>query len=117
VRAWEAADVAGLVALLKEDATYAMPPSSTWFQSREAVRKFFVSSVFVDGLSYRLQPIRASVQPGFAAYVYDERTNQFQAHSIHVLMLDDSQLMALTTFLNPALFSHFGIPYALSQTT
>src|SRR5205814_2020254 len=96
--------------LLKEDATFAMPPSSAWFQGREAVGKFFESRIFVAGLSCRLQPIRASGQPGFASYVYDHRTSQFQAHSIHVLTLDDRQLIALTTFLNPALFSHFDLP-------
>ncbi len=116
VHAWETADVAGLVALLKEDATFTMPPSATWFQGRAAVGNFFAAYILVDGLSYRLQPIRASGQPGFAAYLYDQRTRQFDAHSIHVLTLDDSQLMALTTFLNPALFPHFGLPNTLTST-
>lgn len=30
LKAWESADVEGLVALLKEDATLAMPPSPSW---------------------------------------------------------------------------------------
>ena len=71
VHAWETADIEGLVSLLKEDATFAMPPSSAWFQGRDAVRQFFAAHIFVDGLSFRLQPIRASGQPGFAAYAYN----------------------------------------------
>jgi RNA polymerase sigma-70 factor (ECF subfamily) len=114
VRAWETADVAGLVSLLKEDATFTMPPSSAWFQGRDAIGKFFASRIFVDGLSCRLQPIRVSGQPGFAAYVYDYQTEQFHARSIHVLAVDDGQLVTLTTFLNPSLFSHFSLPSTLN---
>ncbi len=114
VRAWEEADVAGLVSLLKEDALYTMPPSSTWFQGRAAISKFFSSRIFVDGLSYRLQPIHTSGQPGFAAYLYDQRTGKFHAHTLHVLTPGNGQLTALTTFLNPALFSYFGLPDTLN---
>lgn len=32
VRAWESADVDGLVALIKGDATFAMPPTPSWYQ-------------------------------------------------------------------------------------
>src|SRR5687768_12110637 len=35
VQAWETANVEGLVALLKEDAMFAMPPSPSWYQGRE----------------------------------------------------------------------------------
>lgn len=114
MRVWEEADVSGLVSLLKEDATFNMPPSSTWFQGREAIGEFFASSIFANGLSYRLQPIRASGQPGFAAYLYDHQIGNFQAHAIHVLTLDDGLLMNLTAFLNPALFLHFHLPLQMA---
>src|SRR5262249_17532636 len=113
VRAWEEADIAGLVSLLKEDAAFAMPPSSAWFKGREAIGQFFRSKIFVPGLSLRLQPIRASGQPGFASYCYNPETKQYQAHAIHVLNVEDDQLAGLTTFLNPALFAHFGLPDAM----
>jgi RNA polymerase sigma-70 factor, ECF subfamily len=114
VRAWETADVAGLVSLLKEDATFAMPPSSAWFQGREAIGKFFASRIFVAGFSCKLRPIRASGQPGFATYLYDPETKQFQARGIHVLTEQDGQIAAFTTFLDPALFSHFGLARTLT---
>ena len=114
VRAWEEADIAGLVSLLKEDATYAMPPSLAWFKGREAIANFFRSRIFVDGVSLRLRPIQVSGQPGFASYLYNPETKQFQAHSIHVLTLDDDQLEDLVTFLNPALFTYFGLPDTLN---
>ena len=114
VRAWETTDVAGLVSLLKEDATFAMPPSAAWFQGREAIGKFFGSRIFSEGVLLRLRPIAVSGEPGFASYLYDPETNRFQAHAIHVLTVDGSYLAALTTFLNPSLFSHFGLPNMLN---
>jgi RNA polymerase sigma-70 factor (ECF subfamily) len=49
VQAWESADVEGLVALLKEDATFAMPPSTSWYQGRKAIGIFASATVFADG--------------------------------------------------------------------
>lgn len=114
VRAWEATDVAGLVSLLKEDATFAMPPSAAWFLGREAIGKFFGSRIFSTGVSLRLRAIAVSGQHGFASYLYKSETNQFQAQAIHVLTVDGSHVAALTTFLNPSLFSHFGLPSTLN---
>jgi len=110
VRAWEASDVAELITLLKEDATYTMPPSITWFQGKAVIGKFFAARVFVDGAVYRLQPIHASSRPAYANYLYDQRTDKFRAHSIHVLSLADSKIVGLTIFLKATLFSYFDLP-------
>ena len=37
VQVWEAADIDGLVNLLREDATLSMPPMPTWYAGREAI--------------------------------------------------------------------------------
>ena len=113
VQAWEATDVAGFVALLKEDATFSMPPYPAWFQQREAIAAFFRSSVFVEGNRWRLRPIHVSGQVGFAAYQYDAASDKYQAHAIHVLELDASDVSSLTAFMNPALFPYFGLPDTL----
>src|SRR5262245_59820090 len=41
LRAWEKLDLDGFVSLLKEDATYTMPPLPQWYAGRGAIRTFF----------------------------------------------------------------------------
>jgi RNA polymerase sigma-70 factor (ECF subfamily) len=48
VRAWQTADVAGLVALLKEDARFAMPPSPSWYEGPAAIGTFTTGTVFAE---------------------------------------------------------------------
>jgi RNA polymerase sigma-70 factor, ECF subfamily len=63
VRAWEAADVAGLVSLLREDAVVAMPPALV-IVGAEAIGAFLAASVF-EGRYVRLEPVRANGVPAF----------------------------------------------------
>ena len=35
--AWERCDVEAFAAMLAQDATFAMPPMSTWYRGREAI--------------------------------------------------------------------------------
>ena len=48
VALWEQADIPGLVALLREDAWFTMPPTPGWFQGRVAIATFFRTTVFTD---------------------------------------------------------------------
>ena len=46
VRAWETRDIDSLVALLRKDVVFAMPPHATWFRGAEAVRTFLETPRF-----------------------------------------------------------------------
>jgi RNA polymerase sigma-70 factor (ECF subfamily) len=114
-RAWEGLDVDNFVALLKEDATYTMPPLPQWYAGREAIRTFFAWAwKAYDG--YRMMPIAANRQPAFAAYARKSADAPWGAHSIHVLALERDTISGLTLFVKPdgpRLFDAFGLPLIL----
>jgi RNA polymerase sigma-70 factor (ECF subfamily) len=115
LRAWEALDVDGFVALLKEDATYTMPPLSQWYAGREPIRTFFAWA-WKTYSGYRLMPTTANRQPAFAAYARKGADALWTAHSIHVLTLEHDMISTLTLFVKPdgpRLFQSFGLPLIL----
>jgi RNA polymerase sigma-70 factor, ECF subfamily len=119
LRAWEGLDVGKFVALLKEDATYTMPPLPQWYSGREAIRTFF-DWAWKSYSGYRLIPTVANGQAAFAVYARKGTESQWTAHSIHVLELEESSISRLTLFLTlrePDLFRAFGLPPILPEGT
>jgi len=115
LRAWEGLDLDGFVALLKEEATYAMPPLPQWYRGREAIRVFF-RWAWKAYAGFRLMPTAANRQPAFALYARDAQGAPWSAHSIHVLALEREAISALTVFVKPdgpRLFPAFGLPLVL----
>jgi RNA polymerase sigma-70 factor (ECF subfamily) len=118
LNAWESLDVNGFVALLKEDATYTMPPIPQWYAGREAIRTFFAWAwKAYDG--YRLVPTAANGQPAFAAYARARADAPWAAHSIHVLSLEQDMISALTLFYrpDPQLLQAFALPPTLPDAS
>lgn len=112
VRAWETADIAELIALLKDDATFAMPPTPSWYRGREAIRAVLASTVFTGAARdrWQLRPTRANGQPAFALYQRDGADGVYHPFGIQVLTFDGNQIADATTFLDPAIFARFGLP-------
>ena len=116
LQAWEGHDLEGFVALLKEDATFSMPPWPQWYEGREAIRSFFgMAWKTCDGL--RIVPTAANGQPAFAVYERTSTDGSWGAHAIHVLTFDQAAISALTLFLEPRLFEAFGLPLTLPNST
>ena len=115
LRAWEELDVDGFVSLLKEDATYTMPPLPQWYSGREAIRNFFAWAWRAYS-GCRLIPTAANGQPAFAAYVRKGTDPEWKAHSIQVLELEENAISRLTLFVKPTgpdLFRAFDLPKVL----
>src|SRR5215472_7849186 len=90
LQAWEGRDLDSFVSLLKEDATYTMPPLPQWYAGREAIGTFFGWAWKSYG-GFRLVPTAANRQPAFAAYSRTGAEAPWAAHSIHVLSLEQDK--------------------------
>jgi RNA polymerase sigma-70 factor (ECF subfamily) len=112
VQAWEASDIAALVALLKEDATFTMPPSPTWYRGVEAIGSFLAAVVLAaqNRGEWRLVLTSANAQPAIALYRWDPDSGRYQAYAVQILTLDGGRIADVTTFLDPALPARFGLP-------
>jgi RNA polymerase sigma-70 factor (ECF subfamily) len=115
MKAWEGLDLDNFVALLKEEATYTMPPLPQWYLGREAIRTFFAFAFKTYG-GFRMIPTAANGEPAFAAYSRKNANAPWTAHSIHVLTLEQDAISRLTLFYKPdglRLFDAFGLPLEL----
>src|SRR5215470_3678879 len=92
LQAWEGHDLDGFVALLREDATYTMPPWRQWFAGREAIRSFFVRA-WQNWTGFRMLPTAANGEPAFAFYAHRIGADATPAaHSLHVLALEHDMI-------------------------
>jgi RNA polymerase sigma-70 factor (TIGR02960 family) len=106
VTAWERSDVPALLELLTEDARFTMPPLPAWFDGREAVGRFMSERMFV--APWRLIPIAANGQPGFANYQHDGQ--RFRLGAVNVLSFRDGSVGWIAAFLDPEVHRRFAVP-------
>jgi RNA polymerase sigma-70 factor (ECF subfamily) len=116
VRAWESADTATLISLLREDAALTMPPLPAWYRGREAIRWFLDSYLFAppNYRPIRLLPVRANGCPAFVVYQPDE-VGVFRPVALQVLTITENQIAAIDDFLSfdGSLFRRFDVPSSL----
>jgi RNA polymerase sigma-70 factor (TIGR02960 family) len=110
VRAWEAADVAGLVDLLTDDVFMSMPPMPFEYHGRDAVARFS-AALFDGGRRFDLVATRANGQPAFGAYLRAP-TGLRHGVGLYVLGLRAERISALTRFESSVL-PRFGLPRSL----
>ena len=108
VEAWERSDTQALVALLCADATFSMPPESTWFAGRAAIAEFLDA----EPMRYPWRLIRTDVagHVAFACYRIDDATGNWKADSLDVLTLGPDGIEAIVGFLDPSLVTRLGLP-------
>jgi RNA polymerase sigma-70 factor, ECF subfamily len=114
VRAWETADVDALLRLLKDDATFSMPPIPSWYRGRETIGGLTAKTVFSGQANgrWRLLPTRANGQTAFGLYRQTEYGG-YAAYGIQVLTFDRNLIADIITFRSPDLFPHFKLPATL----
>jgi RNA polymerase sigma-70 factor, ECF subfamily len=109
------ADADALVALMREDVRFTMPPQPAHYEGRAAVGAFLAESLRTAG-EFRLVPTTANRMPAAANYLRAPGDTRFRALSLDVLRFDDGRLAEITTF-EPSLFRYFGLPQIWSPDT
>src|SRR5438128_8306854 len=116
VDAWQAADAAGLVALLREDALITMPPLPLWYHGRAAIRWFFETQLFAGEARerFRLVATKANGSPAFATYQRDE-AGPYRLGALQVLTIEEGQIAEIHDFLaiGNTQFPGFDLPISL----
>ena len=113
-RAFETADVDGIVAMLTEDVWLTMPPMPLEYQGRELAARFLAATAFRPGWTARLIATRANGQPAFGFYARDPETGDFYTVGLMVITLSGARVSAMTRF-DPGNLPRFKLPATLTS--
>jgi RNA polymerase sigma-70 factor, ECF subfamily len=99
VEAWEQNDFETVVAMLAEDATFAMPPLATWFGGTEEIRTF-LEGWPLSG-AWRWRPLRTTSngQPALAYYAWDEDEQAYLPFALNVLTFRGEEISDVVAFV------------------
>ena len=118
----ERGDVDALVGMLTKDATWCMPPETSWFRGHAAVREWLADVPLT--LRWQHRQAQANGQLAIGCYLFDPSAGDYVPAVLDVLTLDGDKISAVTAFLgatatwtpHPAvisgedLFRRFGLP-------
>jgi RNA polymerase sigma-70 factor (ECF subfamily) len=112
VAAFEQADMDGLVALLREDATLRMPPQPTLAGGVEIARFFLETVAQGDLTRIRHRPTAANGRPAVTIELQAE-DGTWTPEGIAVLEIEEDRIVGIDAFLDPALLPRFGVAVGL----
>jgi RNA polymerase sigma-70 factor (ECF subfamily) len=105
--------VAGLTALIREDARLTMPPIPTWFDGREAIMTAQAQGFEPQFGKLRALPTAANRQPAAAWYLLRPGESEYRPLAVDVLRIEGGLVAEITSFVYPELFAAFGLEPAL----
>ena len=110
VAAWETADSAALIAVLREDVALTMPPLPVWFGGHADVKAFLDGLLFpsMSPFKVKLEAVRANGSPAFATYQMD-KDGVYRAAALQILTIEDGLITEINDYLtfDGQLFSRF----------
>ena len=116
VTAWETADTAALVALLREDAVMTMPPLTLWYRGRAAIGWFVGTHLFAGPARDRFRMFTTAANGGPAVACYQRAADGvYRPAALHVLTVAGGVIVTLHDFLvsDARLFARFALPATL----
>jgi RNA polymerase sigma-70 factor, ECF subfamily len=99
VDAWDRGDIDAVVAMLTDDATFAMPPLRTWYEGHDDLTVFMHVGPLSGEWRWRHVETRASGQPALAFYSWDEDEKAFLPFALNVLTLRGRRISDVTAFI------------------
>ncbi|MGH3012224.1 MAG: RNA polymerase subunit sigma-70 [Gaiellaceae bacterium] len=112
VEANDRGDPDAMVALLREDALFAMPPQPEWWVGREAIVAGWVSGGFGSESfgEFRSVPTRVNRQPAAACYFRRPGEAVHRAFALDVLRIEEGLVAEVIAFPLEPLLEHLGLP-------
>jgi RNA polymerase sigma-70 factor, ECF subfamily len=110
--AFEGGDVDAILALLAEDAAFAMPPYPDWYRGRDAIGGSWLMPGGPPG-ELRYVATRANGQLALGTYG-NPRDGLFVPVALDVLTLRGAQIAEILAFRSTEVFRRFGLPESVS---
>jgi RNA polymerase sigma-70 factor, ECF subfamily len=115
VDAFERYDMDALTALLREDATWSMPPFELWLRTHDDIRRWCLGPGAACRDS-RLIPTIANGSPAFGQYKPSGPNGEHEPWSLQVLEISGGEITGICFFLDtPTLFPLFDLPLRLDD--
>ena len=109
VDAFERYDMDSLTSLLRDDATWSMPPYALWLQTHDDIAAWCLGPG-IGCRGSRLIPVEVNGSPGYAQYKPAPRGGH-EPWALQVLEVSDDLIAGISFFLDTAhLFPLFGLP-------
>ncbi len=99
VQAWERCDVEAFTALLVHDATFAMPPLTTWYTPRATIADWARTTSLSGAWRWKTVLTRANAQPALAFYAWDGPVGAYLPFALNVLTLRGHLVSDVTAFI------------------
>jgi RNA polymerase sigma-70 factor (ECF subfamily) len=113
VDAFERYDMESLTALLREDATWSMPPYELWLRGHLDIRRWCLGPG-IGCRGSRLIPIEANGSPAFGQYKPSGTRGIYEPWALQVLAVSGDRINGISFFLDTARwFPLFGLPSGL----
>lgn len=113
VAAFESYDVAKIVATLKSDAVWEMPPFTAWYRGADVIAHLIENYCPAKGPGdQRMVPVTANGQPAFGLYMRDA-DGVHRAFQIQQLEVRDGRVTHVVAYFDTTLFEKFGLPDVL----
>jgi RNA polymerase sigma-70 factor, ECF subfamily len=102
VDAWNRGDIPGIVALLSEDASFAMPPVPTWFRGRDDIATFLAVQFDqgrILGSRWHFEATSVSGQAAMIGHRRDPETGEDEHATLTVIGFEGERIATVTAFM------------------